>query len=165
MSDVISFGEKETFSIEVGRTKKPAKFKLRFWVRNNAVGDFKKADDLRPSVNEFKRFIEKRDAFYLDLFDHLQAKRIYYFLLGMNYDPIDREKEPEGFARRLEFLLHFGNQFFSATSGIILLFKGEKVIFLVPKIGGAIDTEEIPFSYFNNVVNKYITFCDQEGLV
>lgn len=157
MNNTIIFGEKDVFAIELGETKQVAMYKLRFWINNSAVGNFKKAGGIKQSIKEFNRFIENKERFYLDLFDDLPPLRIYYYLLDMLSD---KSGNPDESNKKKEFYLLFGEQFNTATSGIILLYKDDKVRFLLPRKAGVIDEVEIPYEEFYKVVGEYRSYCE-----
>ena len=164
-SDSVIFGDKSLFAIEIAPSKNDRKFKLRFWVSNTAVGEFKKSDELRFSIIEYRKFVENKEDYYLELFDHLTPNRIYVYLTDVALLLDDSEAASKEFEKRQKFYRFFGPQI-SDNTPVTLLYKEPDVIFLFPKPKSeTVNFLPVPLKIMDKVFMEYIAYCEKNGLI
>jgi len=166
MEEVILFGSKADFGIELGFTKIKRKFKLRFWLKSKPLGSFTKSGELRNSIRAYNKFVNNNESYYLPLFDIFSPAEIFHYLVGF-YFTDDRENvSQEEIDKRMEFDLFFGEQFSNQTGGFQLLYRYPNVIFIIkrPK-DGPVDNYEIEFGTFCKVFDEYIAYVTINDLI
>jgi len=164
-ADTIQFGERSVFSIEIAPTNNPKRFKLRFWVRNTAVGEFTKSGELRHSIREYQKFADNKRDYYLEVFDHLTPLRIYVYLTDMTLLLTDEEYGAKEFEKREKFYRFFGPQISDNTS-VSLLYKEPDVIFLFPKPKSEeVNFLGVPFDVMDEVFREYIAYCEEKDFL
>jgi hypothetical protein len=165
IENLLLFGKKENFAIEIGATKNVKKFKIRFWVEGKSIGSFTKSGELKHSISEYKKFVHNKESYYLSLFDHLTFARIHYYLTDISLLLSDNDEDLAEFEIRKKFYRFFGDQF-SNDSSIILLYKESIVIFLVTKNGSEkIEHYQVEYEKFDNVFREYIAYCELHKLI
>ena len=158
------FGRKEMFAIELEYSKNPKKFYLRFWIQNLPMGTFKKAGDLKFSVDTFKRILDKKKSMFLPVFDSMTATEIH------DYTKINHDNEEE--LKRLQELVplyklaFFGKQFTDTQSEYLILYRDEELQFIWKNdFNQSLNEGKIAFSEFCRVFNQYLEYCTQKKLI
>lgn len=159
MSNVKLFGDKQTFAVEVAEANVKSRFYLRFWIKGKSIGHFKRSGSLKFSFKEFRRFIENKEEFYVDVFDNLLPNQIYQYFFDVKLLLSEQQSAREEYNHRTRFYLVFGEQFSTDDSSVILLYKQGYVIFIWPRKGGQeMNMFDVPYMYFYNIVKEYISF-------
>lgn len=168
MEDILVFGEKDNFAIQLGLHPKIEKCKLCFFVKGKKIGTFTKGGELKHSINSYLKFINNKENYFTQPFESMTPTQICkylvddLFILGRSSN---REKIAE-YERRKKMHLFWGSQFTNDGADIILLYKDSEVkfIFRPPKKVVSIEFK-ISYNYFCNVFNKYIEYCNKNNLV
>jgi hypothetical protein len=161
--EVIYFGKKEKFSIELGYAKKPNKYFLRFWIKELPMGTFKKAGTLDFSINTYKSILLKKDSMFLPEFENKTGEEINNYTRG---NPNKKE-----FAQRLEKLVplyklaFFGPQFTDTQSEYLILYRDETLRFIWKNdFNQPLYESSVPFVEFCKVFDEYIKYCHDHSL-
>lgn len=162
--EIIYFGKKENFSIELKNGKKPKKYFLRFWINNLPMGAFKKAGTLDFSINTYKSILQNKDSMFLPEFENKTGEEINNYTRG---NPNKKE-----YSQRLEKLVplyklaFFGPQFTDTQSEYLILYRDEKLRFIWKNdFNKPLYEAFVPFEEFCKVFDEYVRYCQGHNLV
>lgn len=155
----VLFGKKDEFAIEIRPYNIPKKFYLRFWLKNKAIGDFKRGGSLDYLINGYFKFLNNtRDNLYQDEFNNLPDFDIFrnIFLYSVeNLSP----KEEDFYYNRMEYFgyIFADNQLNNYTIGII--HSVSKIKILVYEMDGKSEPRFYAFNIDKNLFcNAYKSF-------
>jgi hypothetical protein len=162
--DSMLFGNKTLFAIELGYSKYPNKFYLRFWIQDLPMGAFKKPGDLKFSVDTFQKILKKKEYMFLPVFNGMSATEIH------NYTKINHEIEED--IQRLDELVplyklaFFGKQFTDTQSAYLILYKDSFFHFIWKNdFDKPLFEAKVRLDEFCRVFNDYAEYCYREGLI
>lgn len=126
----IFFGEKDSFAIELADLNYDGlKGKIRFWIKGEAVGDFKKTLTLKPAIKSIQRLIEDKNALYHADFENKSPEQVFAIcsFAGKKLEELTQEdlKKAEQFQR---FTFYFGDQLDNVSN--LILFRGNYYHFI-----------------------------------
>lgn len=168
MDDVIVFGDKNNFVIQLGLHTNIEKCKLCFYVQGKKMGSFTKGGELNYSIKAYKIFTINKESYYDPIFEKMTPAQISKYLVddlfalgrSSNFTQI------EEYNKRKRLHLFFGSQFTNDGSEIILLYKEDEVKFIYsPPKKTTADEYIVDYEYFCKVFNKYIDYCISNKLV
>ncbi|TFF36537.1 hypothetical protein [Mucilaginibacter psychrotolerans] len=166
MKDTLLFGDKKSFAIELGFTKSTEIFKLGFWTNGRRLGSFTKGGELKYSIRTYQEFVYDKSFFYRSVFGDMSPSEIFDYLVMIFFRPAGKKLTKDDAENRKEFHLFFGDQFANQTGGFLLLYKDNKVIFIIKRPNdGPVDRFDIDFSVFISAFDEYIRFVELNNLV
>lgn len=76
MNDIIIFGYKNIFSIQLGLNANKEKCKLCFYVQGKKMGSFTKGGELKYSIKAYEVFTSKKEIYYEPGFEKMTPPQI-----------------------------------------------------------------------------------------
>ncbi|SIN69234.1 Imm42 family immunity protein [Chitinophaga niabensis] len=168
MNDIMLFGNKGEFAIQLGLHPNKKKCKLCFWAKGKKIGTFTRGAELDDSIKVYYQFSGNREDYYLPILDGMNPSQIieYLVLEALVLVSSSKDEDFEEYQRRAKLHLNFGSQFTNDSSDLILLNKDDNVIIIYnPEKEEHIYEFVISFNTFSQVYEEYITYCLTNGLV
>jgi hypothetical protein len=158
IKEVKFFGNKNTFSIELGFTKSPNKYYLRFWFENLPMGDFRKSGELEFAKKTYENIKKNKLKLVVPIFDQMTANEIFSYCRKLDFDnPNDAKKYHE--IESIFKLSIFGNQFTNTQSYSLVLYQEDSLVFVWQNdFGKSINHAKVKFELFCNVFDQFIEF-------
>lgn len=168
MDDIILFGKKEEFAIQLGLHANVEKCKLCFFVQGKKMGSFTKGGELKYSVKAYDTFTANKEHYFLPAFEGMTATQIDKYLVIdlFSLGKSSKKEKVEEYERRKSLQLFFGSQFTNDGCEIILLYKNNKAIFIYkPPKKTTSDKYILDYEIFCKVFDEYIVYCIKNKLV
>jgi hypothetical protein len=161
MSDIILFGKKDDFAIQLGLNTNHEKIKLCFWVENRKMGSFTKGGELKYSIKAYKKFVENKENYYSPVFENMTPTQIRKYFIDEMFVLVKSNKKEkiEEYNKRKEFELFFGFQFTNDGCFIELLYKNNHVEFIYEP-----PRKLAHYKTFCKVFDEYIIYCNENNL-
>lgn len=168
MENVITFGEKNNFAIQLGLHPNIEKCRLCFFVTGIKMGSFTKGGELQYSLKAYQKFISSKEMYFVPTFEKMTPIQINkyliddLFLLGRS----SKKEKIEEYEKRKKLHLFWGTQFTNDTTEIILLYKDSEVRFIYrpPKKATARECK-VGYDYFCKVFDEYIEYVNKNNLI
>src|SRR3954469_1492899 len=112
MKNLILFGNKEIFAIQIETGSKLDKNKLCYWVTGRKVGNFTKGGEIKTIRTSYQKFEQQNDEFYLPQLEpfRLEQLREFFFEGLFELAGSGSMESVEEFQRRQKVLLNWGIQ-------------------------------------------------------
>lgn len=168
-NDIIQFGNKTEFAIEIRPCKIPQKFCLRLWFMNHAIGDFKKAGSLDYLVTSYFKFSKNIDFITGDEFSGMAEEEIFAnIVFDMEVERTQAE-EDELIDRMNAFAWDVGDFQFNQFTFLLINLKRQNLLqVLVYETDGINKPEFSAFKlkrdYFFKVYREVIWFVYKHDL-
>jgi hypothetical protein len=165
--DIVLFGNKDDFAIQLGLHVNPEKCKLCLRVQGKKMGSFTKGGELKYSVKAYEKFAQGQESYYDSVFDKLTPTEIrkYFvdemFALGKS----NKKEKVDEYEYRQRFLLFWGIQFSNDGSFMKMLYKDENVIVVYEPPKKNADKYVTSFLGFCEVFEEYIDYCRDNNLI
>lgn len=169
VDDIIKFGDKKEFAIEIKPNKLPKKFYLKLWFNNLAIGDFKKAGSLDYLVTDYFKFLKNINFITDDEFECMSEEEIFNDIVFDIATERTQEEEDKLVDRMNRFSWDVGDfQFNQFTFLLINLKKEDRLTVLVYEMDGVNKPKLHVFSvrkdYFFKVYKEVICFIFDHNL-
>ena len=165
MNEIVLFGNKENFAIELGLSKTPQRSYLCFWTMGKRLGTFTRSGELKYSIRAYLHFLANKDDFYNAIFDAFSPSEIDHFLIGYFFTEGRGGVSDEETEERMKLGLIFGDQFANENGSFSILYKDKKVIFIINRpMKGPVYRCDIDFKTFCYVFEEYIAYANAHNL-
>lgn len=161
--DVIYFGDKSRFAIEIKNAKNNTdRYYFRYYFNNIRIGDFKKSGYMQSTIANFNGLINKIDNLYESKFVYMTSKEVFddIFLSGLDQD-ISVEEERLLIERMNRYNFNDDKLGNSLTIGCYNNKKG-CIVFLIYKMDGvnkpAFYSFVVEVDYFKKVYEELIQY-------
>ena len=159
------FGDKEIFAIELGETKNAKKFLLRLWLTGLTKGNFRRSAPLVDTVRDYHAIIHSKENLYLPIFDTMTTEEIFEYTTKFNFR-VDEDRERYNQTKHLARHAFTGPQFSNTQSDGIVLFKEDQLRLIWRNdFGEPLNDALVPFKYFCDVFDEFISYCRSNALL
>jgi|GEM_PF-2670665 len=165
MKNIILFGSKEIFAIQIETGSKPDKNKLCYWVAGRKVGNFTRGGDIKTIRASYQKFKKQNEEFYLPELEPFRLEQLREFFAEGLFELVASASAEsiEEYQRRRKIILDWGIQVDGFN--VILLSKPNDVLFFYTPPNQGSKLEIVPNDIIRSVFDEFLRFCDDNKLV
>lgn len=168
MGNIVLFGNKEEFAIQLGLHANVEKCKLCFFVQGRKMGSFTKGGELKYSIRAYNTFIANKERYFFSVFEKMTATEIVKYLVIdlFSLGKSTKKEKVEEYEKRKNLQLFFGSQFTNDGCEIILLYKNSEAIFIYNPPRKVVSYKYvIGYDILCRVFDEYISYCAKNRLI